>query len=177
MHYNVYLYALDATEFAQRLPREADEIIAATRQRLQDSDKLSSAELDRGLEMATCICQGNLPPTCKADDFWALVWIADTCLETVEMNALIGVKSFSYIEDTGIWPLVGRWQPPFPVPRNPQIPLPKLGFVPHESIPEALLELSARTSQDPFTVNARRVFMEILESLEEDRLDLLVVIG
>lgn len=175
MGYTVHLFAHEAATFAERLRHQPEAILERTRARVAREGELGPEDLEYGLSLAEAICRGDLPPVCSEDHFWALCWLADTELERIPLNVLVSVKRFAYIEEIGLWPLLGRWSPPFPVPRAESVP-PGVGFLPHDRIrPEALPCLANLSGNDENVRYARQQFMEVLESLDEDRLDLLAI--
>ena len=172
---SVHLFGLDAEAFAQRIQSEKTQILEATRARVESEGRLSPEEIELGMELAGKLCDGDLPADCTEDWFWVLCWIADTHWERIPLEALFSIKRFSYVEEIGIWPLFGRWQPPFSIPRAETSP-PAVGFVPAKQInTDVLPELEAMPTTDVYAVQAREQLMEILESLEEDGLDLLAI--
>ena len=176
MGYTVHLFGLDGKDFAERLVNDGKEILDQTRARVQKERRVSKGDLERGMEIAQAICNGELPKECDDDYFWVLCWIGDTVLERIPSSGLAGVNHFDYIEEVGVWPLLGRWKPPFPVPRSSEVP-PAVGYLPREAMAEtAIPELEQLPEPGPDAANARRTLIEVIESLDEDELDLLTVI-
>lgn len=176
MGYTVHFFALDSREFAERLKSDADDILKRTRLRLRKEGDLSRRDLECGLTLAAAICRGDVPAVCSEDHFWALCWIAETELESISVGVLIDLKRFSFIEEIGIWPLLGRWRPPFPVPKAEKAP-PAVGFLPRDqNAATAIPTLQALPNNDEDVRYARQQVLEVLESLDEDGLDLLAIL-
>lgn len=176
MGYTVHLFALDADDFAAKLKDQSEELLTRTRTRLEQDDQLEFGDLEYGLGLASQVCRGEIHDKCSEDHFWALCWLADTELERIPLGVLISVKRFSYIEAVGLWPLLAKWKPPFPVPRGDSIP-PGVGFLPQGEITlSALPFLDAIPDDAPDVAYARQQFIEVLESLAEDKLDLLAIV-
>lgn len=176
MGYTVHLFALDADAFASELSEQSENILQQTRARLEHEKQLDANDIDYGLTLATAICRGDMPNDCSEDYFWSLCWIADTVLERIPLGVLISVKRFSYIREVGLWPLLERWQPPFAAPRSTSMP-PGVGFLPHQQISATAIPfLGELSDQDVDATYARQQFVEVLESLDEDHLDLLAIV-
>jgi hypothetical protein len=176
MRYSVYLYALDGLAFARKLVDESEQILERTRAHLKQEGRVKGRALKYGLKLAADICRGDLPAECSDDYYWALIWMADTELEPITINPLIGFRKIGYIEEVGLWPLLGEWSPPFPAPRGGGLS-PAIGYLPKDQIAaRALPALAALPIAEEYVRQARRQFVEVLETLDEDGFDLLAVV-
>ena len=176
MRYTIHLFGLDAPAFNLRLRSQGGEVIERTRARLTREGNLDPETLNYGLQLAGKICRGDLPEICSVDYFWALCWLADTELERISLNVFVRFRGFDYVKAVGLWPLLDTWPPPFPKPQSDNIP-PTVGYLPREQIvTSAIPALEQLPSLEEYIRSARQQFVEVLESLAEDKLDLLAVI-
>lgn len=180
MRYTGHFFELDGEKFARRLRDETDTVIERTRKWFLRQDGLdeefTEQDLEYGLDLARRICRGELPSACGEDEFWAFLWLADTELERIPFNPLIGVKGFGLFEDVGLWPLLAQWGSPFSIPRCEDAP-PAAGFVPCVEISRAAIpSLESLPVTDEDSRFIRQQLVEILETLDEENLDFLFVI-
>ncbi|MFV0442119.1 MAG: hypothetical protein ACK5Q5_00960 [Planctomycetaceae bacterium] len=183
MRYTIHLFALRGDEFAARLRDAAAGLLSATRERIETEGNFEPDDIDLGLRLAEEICRGQLPNECEMDYFWALIWLCDTALERVPYGQLEGVRSWSYVKATGVWPLLSAQTPPFPVPHSRETP-PGVGYVANSRLTTELLpalEEPPPASDDDeevleFAEYARQQLSELAESIAADGLDLLAVL-
>ena len=176
MRYTVHLFALDGVAFARELAEESASILERTRLRLETEGRIKGKALTRGLGLAAEIARGEIPARCSGAHFWALIWLADTELERIPLNPLVGFNRIGHLEEVGLWPLLGGWSPPFPAPRGRDL-CPAVGYLPHDQIAShAIPTLNDLPAADDHARYVRQLVIEVLETLDEDGLDLLAVV-
>jgi len=197
MRHTVHIFALNANSLADDLKRNSDHVIAKVSSWLCKSD-IKVADREFGLRLVNEICSRDLPETCNDDYFWALCWICEALCERVELPVLTDFCGLDFLAASRIWQVLSRASPPFLVPRSNTFP-PGVGFLACESMDDAMLELARfdpgdraddfadalrrqtgapRRPTDQATEwarYARTQFVDLVESLVEDGLDLLAV--
>jgi hypothetical protein len=173
MRYTLHLFATNEFFWTQS---HGEEFLERTRNRVIREGRLTPSEIERGMHCAAAVLSGQLPDNCDQDHFWGLCWIAETVLERIPLESLVGVNSISAIEDTGILPTLWHSKPPFPVPVNSSN-FPRVGFLPStEMVQSRTVIKNLPSAMTQYGASVRREFCEVLESLEEDSLGLLAIL-
>ena len=173
MAYCVYFYGLDARQYVElvtaeglveRVRRNAMQLPALTEEDLSTIEKLVSDGIGEGW-----------PQSSANDAFVAYHWLMETIAEPIIVESLFGFRSWSYWSGAGLWPSFLRERPPFPAPCGLG-DVPNVGFL---SVDNMIGILAGDESEDMVVAPASRVVrsevLEILESLVEDRIDLIAV--
>lgn len=173
MRYTLHLFAIDELLWTQS---HSEQFLERTRNRVVREGRLTPSEIERGMHCAAAVLSGQLPDNCDQDYFWGLCWIAETVLERIPLESLVGVNSISALEDTGILPTLWKSKPPFSVPFNSS-DFPRVGFIPSaEMVQSRTVIADLPSAMTQYGASVRREFCEVLESLEEDSLALLAIL-
>jgi hypothetical protein len=118
-----------------------------------------------------------LPDDCNIEYFDALCWLAEVGGEKIQVPEFAYFRGLRYLDDTGVWPWFQISPPPFPVPVCPD-PFPEIGFLRGSDIEQQVLSSagSLPKCQDAEATNARQQLLDVLETIVEDRLDVLAIL-
>ena len=176
MGYSLQFFALDAESIANQIRTEPEALLDRMARQVREKDAFDEEELQTALARAAAICEGRLPDDCDPDYFRALCWLMEVVSEEVRIGSFVDFHWW-FIEEAGIWPWLLRSRPPFPVPVCSD-PSQQVGFLSVEDIERfALPAFDQLPPTDTSEVSyARQEFREVLESLVEDKLDLLAVL-
>lgn len=176
MRCSIYFFAVNSADFAARLATP-EGLFAEVAHQIRNQSEFDEQYVAEMLRLAADICSGTLPDDCDAGYFDALCWLGETAGEKIQIPELILFRSLSFLEDTGIWPLMLRDQPSVPVPVCSSPP-PAAGFRKLETAESGILaEIDALPEcESDEAIQARMQFYDVVESVAEDRLDLLAVL-
>ena len=175
MKTSMYLFALGATSFAARMRESTDELLQLVKSRLESESGVDADEIPETLDLVREICSGRLPDDCSEGYFNALCWLCDVATDAIKDSWFRGTKG-NYLESLRIWEFMQRDQPPFAVPKTADS-APEVGFLYSASILDfAIPGIAALPPSEPNVQYGRDLFVEILESLADDGLDLLAIL-
>jgi hypothetical protein len=170
MSYTVAFYAMDGHAFARQMREEPYALVNKVRERSGINDQACTQILED-------ICRGNLTDDCDPNYYIGLCWLADVASERVTICNFQDFNHLEYLDEIGIWPLLCRYPPPFPIPRCEE-PAPGVGYLPVGQMETvafpALASLVDSGERD--VANAREEFRHVLGTLVCDRLDLLAIL-
>lgn len=176
MSYTLHLFALDGQQFGDRMKISAEALVKNVGGRILAEKRCEPADAEPVLLAIRDLCSGRIPADCPIDYFDALCWMAATVGEPIKLGCFDSMK-FSFFDRVAIWPWMRRGTPPFTIPHSVETP-PEAGYL---SVEDMTCQALSAFDELPPTVDAevefaRGQFREILESLVEDRLDLLGVV-
>jgi hypothetical protein len=175
LRYSIYFFVMDAADFAAQLVERRlllDRMVERIRSELECSER----EIEESLELAERLCLGKLPDDCEPEYFSALCWLAEAGSEKVQIPPFVLFRSLSFLDDIGIWPFLRKSRPSFAMPVCSDPP-PEVGFLPSGDASNMLAELQELPEcDDSEATDARQEFLEVLETIVDDRLDLLAVL-
>ncbi|HUE74942.1 MAG TPA: hypothetical protein VMP01_29010 [Pirellulaceae bacterium] len=176
MSYTLHLFAIDGRQFADKLGKSAEEVLKGVREKIFLEKRCDEASARPVLRAAERLCSGNLPVDCPIEYFDALCWLGVVEGEPVKLGCFDSMK-YSYFDRVAIWPWMRRRSPPFSIPDSAETP-PEAGYLSADDISGWALSAfdELPVTNDAEVMFARTQFREILESLAEDRLDLLGVV-
>lgn len=177
MHYSIQFFGLDAKTIGTQFASTPTLFAQQVEQRLRDENQFSEEDIQDVMTKVTAICGGQLPKKCDAEYMDAFCWLMEDVAEKITIGSFVGFRHLQFLDDTGIWPWLLRSPPPFAVPvcENPP---PQVGFISADEMERlAMSGTSQLPPADCEEVNyARQEFLEVLESLSSDKLDLLAVL-
>lgn len=175
MSYSIYLFGVDGDGLQRTLATDT-ELVPRVLSHISRSASPSEADLALLHSLLSRGVQGTWAPEDAPDTFTALCWLLDVVAEPIVVGGLRGFSHWAYWEDAGLWPHFLMVPPPMPVPTSDEKP-PIVGFLPCAMFADLLSSdepESAASSQDVRAV--RTEVLEIIESLQDDRLDLVAVV-
>lgn len=177
MSHSIHFFAVDVASIAQQFAISRNTLLSRVEDRLRGDDRFDEEEIQNTLAKAAAICGGDIPSDCEEGYFDALCWLAEVVGEKITIGSFLGFRRIQFLEAVGIWPWLLRSRPCFLVPARREAP-PQVGFLGSDDIvavaPSILDDLPATDSVE--VSYARQEFQEVLESLAEDKLDLLAVL-
>ena len=185
MSYAIYFFAMDAESVASQFRSARDELLQRVESHIREQNEAdderhyNEGQIRRTLAKAEAICERKLPEECAPEFFDALCWLAEVVGEKITIGSFLGFRHMQFLDEVGIWPWLLRSKPPFMVPVCKHAP-PQVGFLSTDDIAKFALPAFAKLPAPrahPTEVNyARQEFQEVVESLAEDKLDLLAVL-
>lgn len=173
MPYCVYFYGLDARQYLELVTAEG--LVDRVRQNAQQLPALTEEDLSTIENLVREGISGAWPQSSANDAFVAYHWLMETVAEPIIVESLLGFRSWSYSSGAGLWESFLRERPPFPAPCGLG-DVPNVGFL---SVNDMIGILAGNVSDDTAVAPASRVVrsevLEIMESLVEDRIDLIAV--
>jgi hypothetical protein len=168
---------MDAKRVAELLRDGSEGLLGNLERSLREDEDFDEVEIQSTLAQAAAICAGELPEDCDVEYFDALLTLAEKVAEPVHIGSFLEFRYWADFEEIGIWPWMLRRKPPFPVPVCAE-PGPQVGFLSVEDIAQIALPGFGRLPRIESADGnyAREEFKEVLESLVEDKLDLLAVL-
>jgi hypothetical protein len=176
MH-SINFFGINTTTFVTQLSVAPGDLLGRVEARLRADKRVGEDGIRRTLKRVADISRNELPEDCDVNYFDALCWLLEVAGEKITIGSFEGFRRIAYLKEVGIWPWLLRSKPRFPVPVCPHPP-PEVGFLPFEDIGRiALPGFERLPSTDSADVRyARQEFQEVLESLAEEKLDLLAVV-
>lgn len=174
MSYSIHFFGVDC-DGLQRTPATDTELVARVLSHTSRSASPSEADLALLHSLLSRGVQGTWVLEDAPDTFTAFCWLLDVVAEPIIVGGPRGFSHWAYWEDTGLWPHLLTVPPPMPVPTSDEQP-PVVGFLPCAMYSDLLSSdepESAAPSQDVRA--ARAEVLEVIESLQDDWLDLLAV--
>ena len=177
MSYSVYFFALDAKCVANQFVATPKALLNRMEQSIRDQRRFSEDDIQSTVAKAGAVCLGEIPKNCDAEYFHALCWLAEVAGEKITIGSFLGFRHGQFLRDIGVWPLFLRSGAPFAVPLCAEPP-PQVGFMDAAAIGWfAITGFDRLPTSNCAEVNyARQEFQEVVESLAEDKLDLLAVL-
>lgn len=176
MRYSIYFFALDSKDFVNQLA-EPKVLLDRVAEQIRKQKGFDEQHVQDMVQFANCVGSGNFPEDCHTGYFDALCWLAEVAGEKVEIPEFVLFRGLSYLDDIGIWPMFRKSKPPFAVPVCSDPP-PEVGFLGLSDMESTVLSEfnELPECEDPEAVNARQQVYDVLESIVEDRLDVLAVL-
>lgn len=177
MAYTIHFFAMKADVIGERFRREpeavADEVVA----KIADDGQPTEQDLVNSRQFAQTVCTGNFSPEDAADEINTLCWMCELAGEKIDIPNFNFFRSVSFLEDIGIWPLFEEEKPPFPVPECTD-GIPAVGYLSFASIKRHTESEFGELPecQDSQSEDARDDLLGIMETLVEDKLDLLAIL-
>ncbi len=175
MSYSVYLFGLDGVQVAEELSN--DNLTERVLSRFREVRSPSASDLAVVSEILAQGLGGNWPDDGTVDPFETFCWVMDVLAEPIVIECLRDFRSLDYFEDMELWPYFLRHPAPFPVPTTSDA-VPRVGFLPRSAMPELLdVEADRFHEIDALCRGCREEWLEVIESLSDDGLDLLAVLS
>ena len=173
--YAVHFFELNANSVANRLRDSTELLVSNVREKIRLEGRFSEEDIESTVAKVSTICCGDLPVECDTEYFHALCWLSEVLGDKVNIGPFYCFKRANFLTETGIWPFLASSHP-FSIPRSIENP-PQAGFLTAKDMELiALPGLYALPPSDLYEANdARSEFIEVIESLSEDNLDLLAV--
>jgi hypothetical protein len=173
---SVYFYAMNANQVAEQFRGQPDVLVNRMKQLLRDGGS-DEEEIEECVEQAIAICGGELPDDCEMEYFFTFRWLIEGVSEEIEIGSFREFRSWFNFEEIAIWPWMTRTKPPFPVPVSDE-PGAEVGFLSVEDIEQFALPAfkDLPPTDSPDVAYSREEFKEVLETLVQDKLDLVAVV-
>jgi hypothetical protein len=176
MSYVIHLFAFDADKTLSAFQNEASDIASQTEAKMRQDDSFSKKEIAYTKKYVDRILNHEIKIPSSESYFNAMCWIFDTISEKIVAGSLQGFRRLSYLDEIGFWNFFLNDKPPFAIPVSDEKP-PQIGYLNHDSIANVVLELKKLSPSKLVEANyGRQEIIEILESVSDDKLDLLAVL-
>ncbi|MES2792230.1 MAG: hypothetical protein V4719_21615 [Planctomycetota bacterium] len=177
MSYSVHFFGIDAQQLTDKFGASHQPLVELVAQRIRQARRFSKKDVLSTVSKVAAICEARLPADCDAEYFHALCWLAEVVGEKIAIPSFVAFRHIHFLNDTGVWQWLSRSEAPFSLPRC-EDPPPTVGYINTDDMEQwavpGLIQLPA--ADIPESRYARQEFLEVLESLVEDKLDLLAVL-
>lgn len=186
MTYTIDFVAVNGAKLADMMLNDQDRLFSKIRH-LMVADGNPDCDINLCLSLVFELCTNTSPADCGDDYFSALWWLCSSVGEQITIPVFTNLRSWDFVEQTGVMGLLSQHCPPFPIPHSHNNTM-KVGYIPcrdyaqrdAENIEEEMAKLAGKSLlprkwNESTIALARQQLAEVVESLAYEDLDLVAI--